>query len=124
VESSPWSTLGLRLSKNGQVVGPRWFSVVPDEAVAGSVEAKRHTAHARIAHGATAAFTLAASGLLVGGVTVADSNREWTSSARLLVAGGLLAVISEWVCAWFREREIMETVNAYNYDLVRGKLGE
>jgi hypothetical protein len=36
----------------------------------------------------------------------------------------LLAILSEGLCALFREREIMETVNAYNYDLVRGKLGE
>jgi hypothetical protein len=68
VESSPWSTLGLRLSKNGQVVGPRWFTVVPNEAVAGSSEAKKHASHARIFHGATAAFALAGVGLIVGGV--------------------------------------------------------
>jgi hypothetical protein len=124
VESSPWSPLGLRLSKNGQVVGPRWFSVVPDEAVAGSTEAKRHASHARIFHGATAAFALAGVGLILGGVVVADSNREWTSGAKLLAAGGLLAILSEGLCALYREREIMEAVNAYNYDLVRDKLGD
>ena len=124
VESSPWSALGLRLSKNGQVVGPRWFSVVPDEAVEGSKEAKKHAFHARIFHGATAGFALAAVGLIVGGIAVVDSNGKWTSNARLLAAGGLLALLAEGVCALFREREIMETVNSYNYDLVRGKLGD
>ena len=123
VESSPWSPLGLKLSKNGQMVGPRWFSVVPDEAVAGSTEAKKHASHARIFHGATVAFALAGVGLIVGGVTVADSNREWTSGAKLLAAGGLLAILSEGLCALYRERKIMEAVNAYNYDLVRDKLG-
>jgi hypothetical protein len=124
VESSPWSPLGLKLSKNGQTVGPRWFSVVPDEAVEGSKDAKKHASHARIFHGATAAFALAAVGLIVGSVAVADSNREWTANARLLAAGGLLAILSEGLCAMFREREIMEAVNAYNYDLVRDKLGD
>jgi len=124
VESSPWSALGLRLSKNGQVVGPRWFSVVPNEAVEGSKEAKKHAVHARIFHGATAGFALAAVGLIIGGAAVADNHREWTSSARLLAAGGLLAILAEGVCALFREREIMETVNSYNYDLVRGNLGD
>jgi len=124
VESSPWSPLGLRLSKNGQVVGPRWFSVVPDEAVAGSVEARKHASHARIFHGATAAFALAGVGLIIACVSVAAHDREWTTTARGLAAGGLLAIFSEGLCALFREREIMESVNAYNYDLVRGKLGE
>jgi len=124
VESSPWSPLGLKLSKNGQEVGPKWFSVVPDEAVAGSTEAEKHASHARIFHGATAAFALAGVGLIVGGVAVADSNREWTTNARMLSAGGLLAILLEGVCAQFREREIMESVNAYNYDLVRDKLGD
>jgi hypothetical protein len=36
----------------------------------------------------------------------------------------LLAIISEGLCALYREREIMEAVNAYNYDLVRDKLGD
>ena len=97
---------------------------MPDEAVAGSAEAKKHASHARIFHGATAAFALAGVGLIVGGVAVADSNREWTSGAKLLAAGGLLAILSEGLCALYREREIMEAVNAYNYDLVRDKLGD
>jgi hypothetical protein len=124
VESSPWSALGLRLSKNGQVVGPRWFSVVPDEAVEGARKAKKHAVHARIFHGLTAGFALAGVGLIIGGVAVADNHGEWTSNARYLAAGGLLAILAEGVCALFREREIMETVNSYNYDLVRGKLGD
>lgn len=123
VESSPWSPLGLRLSKNGQVVGPRWFSVVPDEAVEGSKEAKKHAFHGRIFHALTAGFALAGVGLIIGGVAVADNHREWTSDARYLAAGGLLAILAEGVCALFRERGIMETVNSYNHDLVRGNLG-
>jgi len=90
-----WSTLGLKLSKNGQVVGPRWFSVVPDEAVEGSKEAEKHASHARMSHVATAAFALAAVGLIVAGVSVAAHDREWTTTARGLAAGGLLAILSE-----------------------------
>lgn len=50
----------------------------------------------------------------------------WSSpnTEKGLAAGGLLAILSDGLCAWLREREIMESVNAYNYDLVRGKLGE
>lgn len=36
----------------------------------------------------------------------------------------MLAILSEGLCALFREREIMETINAYNYDLVKGNLAQ
>ena len=124
VESSLWLPYGWRLSKNGQTVGPEWFSVVPNEAVRGSKEAMAHARHARIYQGFTLGSVLAGVGLIVGGLAVADSHREWTRTARLLTAGGILAIFTEFVCALGREDEIMKSVNAYNYDLVKGKLGE
>jgi hypothetical protein len=57
-------------------------------------------------------------------VSVAAHDREWTSTVRGLAAGALLAILSEGLCALFREREIMETINAYNYDLVKGNLAQ
>ena len=124
VESSPWLPYGWRLSKDGQTVGAAWFSVVPDEAVSGSKEALVHARHARIYQGFTLGSVLAGAGLIIGGLAVADSHREWTRTARLLTAGGVLAIFTEFACALGREDEIMKSVNAYNYDLVRGKLGE
>ena len=50
-EVSTWDLFGVKLSRNGQQVGPRFFSVVPDEAVAGSAAASRHASHARVFHG-------------------------------------------------------------------------
>ncbi len=123
VEFSFWSPYGMRLSKNGQTVGPGFFSVVPDEAVGGSKEGKKHAFRARVSQGFTNAFTSAAIGLVAAGVAVrADNGREWTNTSRLLVGGGILAIFSEFICALIREREILEAVNSYNYDLVRGNL--
>ena len=122
VESSTWAPFGLRLAKNGQAVGPAFFSVVPDEAVRGSNEAMAHARHARIYQGFTIGSALAGVGLIVGGFAVADHHRRWTQTARLLTAGGILAIFTEFFCAFGREHEIIRTVNAYNYDLVRGAL--
>jgi len=52
VESSFWGAFGLRFSKNGRAVGPNILSVVPDDAVSGSKDARRHAHHARIFQGA------------------------------------------------------------------------
>jgi hypothetical protein len=123
VEGAFWGTFGLKLSKNGQVVGPRFFSVVPDDVVAGSNEAKRHASHARIYHGVGLAFASAAIGLIVGGLVVRSNDREWTTRSVSLVIGGFESVVLEAVCGMLRTNEMMEAVNAYNYDLVRGKLG-
>jgi hypothetical protein len=95
-----------------------------DKAVSGSKEAMAHARHARIYQGFTLGSALTGVGLIVGGLTVADSHRKWTRTARLLTVGGILAIFAEFACALGREDEIMKSVNAYNYDLVRGKLGE
>ena len=123
VEFSFWSPYGMRLSKNGQTVGPGFFSIVPDAAVGGSIEAKKHAFRARVSQGFTLGFALAAIGLIVAGVAVrADNGQEWTNTSRYLVGGGIPAILSEFICALIREREILEAVNSYNYDLVRGNL--
>jgi hypothetical protein len=122
VESSTWAPFGFRLSKNGQAVGPGFFSVVPDDAVTGSKEAKTHARHARIYQGFTIGSALAGVGLIVGGFAVAGHHERWTQTSRLLTAGGILAIFTEFLCALGRERETIKTINAYNYDLVRGAL--
>ena len=122
VESSTWAPFGFRLSKNGQAVGPGFFSVVPDDAVTGSKEAMVHARHARVYQGFTLGSGLAGVGLIVGGFAVAGHHERWTQTARLLTAGGILAIFSEFFCALGRERETIKTINAYNYDLVRGLL--
>jgi hypothetical protein len=122
-EGAFWGTFGLKLSKNGQVVGPRFFAVVPDDVVAGSNEAKKHASHARIYHGVGLAFASVALGLIVGGLVVRSNDREWTTRSMSLVIGGFESVVLEAVCGMLRTNEMMEAVSSYNYDLVRGKLG-
>jgi len=122
VESSTWGPFGFRLSKNGQAVGPAFFSVVPDDAVSGSKEAMAHARHARIYQEFTIGSALSGVGLIVGGFAVASHHERWTQTARLLTAGGILAIFTEFLCAQGREHETIKAVNVYNYDLVRGAL--
>jgi hypothetical protein len=113
----------VKLSKNGQQVGPTFFSVVPDEAVAGSSDAKRHAHRARVFHGFVIGVDLAGLGLVVGGFAVRSSNQhEWTTASKLMVGGGLLALLSDGVFILARHNEILAAVNSYNYDLITGRL--
>jgi hypothetical protein len=86
VESPTWASFGFRLSKNGQAVGPGFFSVVPDDAVTGSKEAMVHARHARVYQGFTLGSALAGVGLIVGGFAVAGHHEGWTQTARLITA--------------------------------------
>jgi hypothetical protein len=81
-----------------------------------------HARHARIYQGFTIGSALAGIGLIVGGFAVAGHHERWTPTARLLTAGGILAIFTEFLCAQGRERETFKAVNVYNYDLVRGLL--
>ena len=122
-ETSFWDTFGVKLSKNGQQVGPTFFSVVPDEAVAGSSDAKRHAHRARVFHGFVIGVDLAGLGLVAGGYAVRASNEhEWTTASKLMVGGGLLALLSDGIFILARHNEILAAVNSYNYDLVTGRL--
>ena len=121
-EVSSWDLFGVKLSRNGQQLGPHFFSVVPDEAVAGSAAATRHASHARVFQGLVLGFTTAAVGLVAGGLAVRSSNDDrWTDGSRLMVWGGVLSELLAWSCALFRQNEILATVDAYNHDLVSGK---
>lgn len=123
VEGAFWGTYGLRLSKNGQTVGPSLFSVVPDRALQGSEEARRHASHARAWQGFAIGLGAAAIGLLAGSVAVRANENEWTNTAKYLGGGGIASVILGYVCAVGRTNEMMEAVNSYNYDLVKGSTG-
>jgi hypothetical protein len=122
LELSTWDTFGIALSRNGQRVGPGIFSVVSDEAVRGSSEAKRHAGHARVCF--VIGFAVAGVGLLGGGLAERASSNEWNNGAKLLVAGGVLGILAEYVAALARENEIAAAANSYNEELVRGKLTE
>jgi hypothetical protein len=123
-EMSPWDTFGLKLSINGQQVGPRFFSVIPDETLAGSSEAQRHASHARVLHGFGLGLVLTGVGLLIGGLQVAASNGgDWNNTAKFMVAGSALAVFAAYFLALQRQNEILAAVNAYNHDLITGRLG-
>jgi hypothetical protein len=122
-ETSFWDTFGVKLSKNGQQVGPTFFSVVPDEAVAGSSDAKRHAHRARVFHGFVIGVDLAGLGLVAGGFAMRASNEhEWTTSSKLMVGGGLLALLSDGIFILARHNEILAAVNSYNHDLITGRL--
>ena len=124
LELSTWDTFGIALSRNGQRVGPGIFSVVSDQAVRGSSEAKRHAGHARVYQGFVIGFAVAGVGLLGGGLAERASSNEWNNGAKLLVAGGVLGILAEYVAALARENEIAAAANSYNEELVRGKLTE
>jgi hypothetical protein len=124
VESSFWRPFGLRLSVDGRTVGPGVFAIVPDEAIRGSETARRHAVHARIDQGIVIGSAAATVGLLIAAVAVRAGNDEWTPAAQGLGAGALFAFASELFFALLREKEFLATVNAYNYDVVTGKLGK
>lgn len=122
-EASTWDLFGVKLSRNGLQVGPRFFAVVPDEAVAGSAAATRHASHARVFHGLVLGLTTAAVGLVAGGLAMHSSNDDrWTDGSRLMVWGGVASFLLAGPCAILRQNEILATVDAYNHDLVTGKL--
>ena len=114
----------MKLSKNGEQVGPRFFAIISDETLAGSGEAQRHASHARIFHGFVLGLGLAGVGLLLGGLQVAASNDgDWNDTAKFMVAGGVLSEFVGYFLALNRQNEILAAVNAYNHDLVTGRLG-
>lgn len=122
-EISLWDTFGLKLTRNGNQVGPSFFSVIPDEAVAGSPEAGRHVSHARVWQGCVLGFALTSVGLIAGSLALTSSNdNQWTQGSRLMLAGGVVALLAQGISALARQNEMMAAVNAYNHDLVTGRL--
>jgi hypothetical protein len=124
LEPAFWDTFGITLSRDRQRVGPTLFSVVPDEAVHGSPVAERHASHARVCQAFVIGFGVGALGLLGGGVAERASAKEWNDSAKLLVAGGVLSIVAQYVVALARQNEIAAAVSSYNLDLVQGRLSE
>jgi hypothetical protein len=121
-EASLWDTFGVKVSRNGKQLGPALFSILPDEAVAGSAEAARHVSHARVLQGFVLCFALTGVGLIAGSFALASNDNQWTQGSRLMLAGGLVAVFAEGLTALARQTEILAAVNAYNHDLVTGRL--
>ena len=123
-EISTWDTFGVKLSKNGERVGPRFFAIIPDETLAGSSEAQRHASHARVYHGFVLGLGVVGVGLLLGGLQVAASNDgDWNRTAKFMVAGSAVSVFAAYFLALSRQNEILAAVSAYNHDLITGRLG-
>jgi hypothetical protein len=123
VKASFWDAFGIEVSKAGQSVGPNLFSVLPDDAVAGSLEGARHVGHARVVQGFTLGLAAGGVGLAAAGVADrADSKTGWSTNAELLAGGGVLAMFGSLICALVRENELFSAVNSYNFDLVTGRL--
>ncbi len=122
VEPSTWDWFGVAFKKDGQKVGPGFFSVVPGAAVKGSAEAERHAARARVFHGFTFGFGIVGFGSLFAGLAVRGDNHRWNDTSTGLVAGGVIAIFTESIFALARSTEMLEAINAYNHDLVEGRL--
>jgi hypothetical protein len=122
-ERSLWDTFGMKLSKNGQQVGPTYFALIPDEVVAGSAEARRHVGHARVLHGSVLGLGVASLGLAAGSVAIWSSNdNRWTDGSGWMLTGAVLAMFVGYICAIERQNEMWAAVSAYNHDLVSGRL--
>jgi len=124
IEPSFWDTFGITLSRNGQRVGPGFFSMIPDEVVRGSPEAKRHAGHARVYQGFVIGFGVAGLGLIGTGVAERASASEWNTGAKVLVASGVVGVLVQYAAALARQNEIAAAVSSYNEDLVRATFAE
>jgi hypothetical protein len=108
----------LTITKNGEAVGPTFFSVLPQEIVQGSPEAQRHARHATVFQGFTLGFSVVAIGLIAAGGGVRASNRgDWTDASTYLVGGGVAALFLGSASALLKQNELFAAVNAYNYDL-------
>ena len=124
VEPSTWDWFGVVLKKDGQRVGPNIFTVIPSLAIKGSVEAERHAQRARILQGFTFGLDITGVGLIIGSAGLRQVNHRWSETAVLLGVGGIVSLLASSMFALGRDREALEAVNAYNYDVVSGTLHE
>jgi hypothetical protein len=115
--------VGDKLTQNGKVLDPGFFSIIPDSAVNGSKTARGHLSHARIAHGAAFAAFLTTAGLLVGAEVIRQQHDgRWTNPSTAMALGSVVTFLFSVGFAHWRDWETFETVNSYNHDLVSGQL--
>ncbi len=115
--------VGNKLTQNGKVLDPGFFSIIPDFAVNGSKTAKEHLSHARIAHGAALAAFLTTAGLLVGAEVIRQQHDDrWTNPSTAMALSSVVTFLFSVGLAHWRDWETFATVNSYNHDLVSGQL--
>ena len=79
--------------------------------------------HARVLQGVVLGFALTSVGLIAGSFALRSSNdNEWTQGSRFMLAGGVVALFAEGIGALARQNEMLAAINAYNHDLVTGRL--
>ena len=111
----------FRLSKNGEEIGPKFLTILPEDALDGSSEGVRHIRHARLFHWATLASGLIAVGLLSGAAIVHVNEKHWTPLAENLAGGGVGALFVGVLLGYARQQELMAAIDAYDYDVMRCK---
>ena len=124
VEPSTWDWFGVVLKKDGQRVGPEFFAVVPSPAIKGSAEAEQHVQRARVFQGFTFGLGITGCGLIIGSVGERQANHRWNETGVLLGVGGIVSLLTGSMFALGRDREAIEAVSSYNYDVVSGTLLE
>lgn len=111
----------FRLSKDGKEIGPRFLTILPEDALDGSSEGVKHIRHARLFHWATLASGLIAVGLLSGSAIVHFDEKHWTPLAENLAGGGVAALFVGVLLGYARQQELMAAIDAYNYDVMHRK---
>lgn len=115
----------LKITRNGEDVGPTLFSILPSEVVRGSIEAQRHAYHAMVFQGFVIGLSITGIGLIYTGLRVRQANdHNWTNASTYLVGGGIGAFFLAAACALLKQNELFHAVNSYNYDLVTGNLSQ
>jgi hypothetical protein len=122
VEPSTWEWFGVVFEKDGQRIAPEFFNVIPSAAIAGSAEAERHARRARVFQGFTVGLNITGAGLIIGSAGVRQANHRWNETAVLVGVGGIISLLVGSMVALGRDREALEAVNSYNYDVVTGTL--
>ena len=107
------------LSKDGKEIGPQLLTILPDDALDGSTEGRRHLRHARLFHWATLTSGLMAVGLLSAAAVVRFNEKRWTSPAEHLAAAGGAVLFLGVLLSYDRQEELMAAIDAYNDDVLR-----
>jgi hypothetical protein len=111
----------FKLSKDGKEIGPKFLTILPEDALEGSSEGVKHIRHARMFHWAALASGLIAVGLLSGAAIVHVNEKQWTHPAENLAGGGVAALVVGLLLGYARQEELMAAIDAYNYDVMRRK---
>ncbi len=134
LESDFWGVYGVKLSRSGQEFGPGFLASGLEDAVRGSTDAERHANSAQIWAGVNLGFGLASAGLLVASLVTYEAPgggvggwpdfvpRDGGIRTAALNLGWLLSLTASVVSRYMTYEAIMLSVNAYNRDLVEGRL--